>query len=78
LIIVLIIWGSVALKNLPIDAVTDISTPSFGTEDIRIISTDKDRTAIEFLNQKRSMNDKLVISGAYEIMSAILIQGEEK
>jgi cobalt-zinc-cadmium efflux system membrane fusion protein len=46
-------------------------------EEVRIISTDKDRTAIEFLNQKRSMNDKLVISGAYEIMSAILIQGEE-
>jgi len=47
-------------------------------EEVRIISTDKDRTAIEFLNQKRSMNDKLVISGAYEIMSAILIQGEEE
>ena len=46
-------------------------------EEVRIISTDKERTAIEFLNQKRSMNDKLVISGAYEIMSAILIKGEE-
>lgn len=46
-------------------------------EEVRIISTDKERTAIEFLNQKRSTNDKLVISGAYEIMSAILIKGEE-
>ena len=46
-------------------------------EEVRVLSTDKERTAIEFLNQKRSMNDKLVISGAYEIMSAILIKGEE-
>jgi cobalt-zinc-cadmium efflux system membrane fusion protein len=46
-------------------------------EEVRVLSTDKERTAIEFLNQKRSLNDKLVISGAYEIMSAILIKGEE-
>jgi hypothetical protein len=65
-----------AMNKFRIKSKTKNAT-TYVPEEVRIISTDKERTAIEFLNQKRSTNDKLVISGAYEIMSAILIKGEE-
>jgi len=46
-------------------------------EEIRVISSDEKRSAIELVNQSRTMSDALVFHGAYDIMSAILIQGEE-
>jgi cobalt-zinc-cadmium efflux system membrane fusion protein len=49
----------------------------FVPEEVRVISTDENRSSIELVSKDRSMNEPLVINGAYELMSAILIQGEE-
>ncbi len=50
---------------------------TFIPEEVRVISSDETRSAIEFVNNARSMNDPLVLKGAYEIMSALIIKGEE-
>ena len=50
---------------------------TFIPEEVRIISSDDNRTAIEFVNESRSTDDPLVIKGAYDIMSALVIKGEE-
>jgi cobalt-zinc-cadmium efflux system membrane fusion protein len=53
------------------------SSKTFIPEEIRILNTEDNRVAIELVNNNRSMKDPLVLRGAYDIMSAILIQGEE-
>jgi cobalt-zinc-cadmium efflux system membrane fusion protein len=51
---------------------------TFIPQEVRIISSDEKRSAIEFVNSSRSMDDPLVVKGAYEIMSALVIKGEEE
>lgn len=46
-------------------------------EEVRIISVNNGTSAIEYKNKSRSYLDSVVITGAYNIMSAILIKGEE-
>ena len=46
-------------------------------EEVRIISVNNGKSAIEYKNKSRSYLDSVVITGAYNIMSAILIKGEE-
>ncbi len=46
-------------------------------EEVRIISVNNGKSAIEYKNKSRSYLDSIVITGAYNIMSAILIKGEE-
>ena len=46
-------------------------------EEVRIISVNNGKSAIEYKNKARSYLDSVVITGAYNIMSAILIKGEE-
>lgn len=50
---------------------------NFGPEEVTVLANDRDLTAIEFKNKSIKMTDPIVISGAYDIMSAILVKGEE-
>lgn len=50
---------------------------SFTAEEVQILSTENGFSAIEYKNPKRTFTEKLVVSGAYDIMSALLIQSEE-
>jgi cobalt-zinc-cadmium efflux system membrane fusion protein len=50
---------------------------SYVPEEVRVISVNNGKSAIEYKNKARSYLDSVVITGAYNIMSAILIKGEE-
>ena len=50
---------------------------SYVQEEVRVISVNNGKSAIEYKNKSRSYLDSIVITGAYNIMSAILIKGEE-
>lgn len=50
---------------------------SYVPEEVRVISVNNGKSAIEYKNKSRSYLDSIVITGAYNIMSAILIKGEE-
>ena len=50
---------------------------SYVPEEVRVISVNNGKSAIEYKNKARSYLDSIVITGAYNIMSAILIKGEE-
>ncbi len=50
---------------------------SYVPEEVRVISVNNGKSAIEYKNKTRSYLDSIVITGAYNIMSAILIKGEE-
>jgi cobalt-zinc-cadmium efflux system membrane fusion protein len=50
---------------------------SYVPEEVRVISVNNGKSAIEYKNKARSYLDPVVITGAYNIMSAILIKGEE-
>jgi cobalt-zinc-cadmium efflux system membrane fusion protein len=49
---------------------------TFYPEEVRVISSDETRSAIEFVNQVGGRDGSLVVKGAYEIMSAMLIHQE--
>ena len=49
----------------------------FKPEEVEILGTDRSRTAIRFKNNSRSYADKLVVFGSYDLMSAMLVNGEE-
>jgi cobalt-zinc-cadmium efflux system membrane fusion protein len=49
---------------------------TFYPEEVRVISSDETRSAIEFVNQVGVRDGSLVVKGAYEIMSAMLIHQE--
>lgn len=50
---------------------------SYVPEEVNVLSTSNNMSAIEFKNKSRKYSDNLVVSGAYDIMSAILIMSEE-
>ncbi len=50
---------------------------SYVPEEVRVISVNNGKSAIEYKNKTRTYLDSVVITGAYNIMSAILIKGEE-
>lgn len=49
----------------------------FKPVEIEVLGSDRSRTAIRFKDRSRSYTDKLVVSGAYDLMSAILVKAEE-
>lgn len=49
----------------------------FKPEEVEILGSDRSRSAIRFVNGSRSYSDKLVVSGAYDLMSAMLVAVEE-
>jgi len=50
---------------------------TYSPEEVTIVATENGNSAIEFKNPTRTYDNTLVLQGAYDIMSAILIQGEE-
>jgi cobalt-zinc-cadmium efflux system membrane fusion protein len=50
---------------------------TYSPEEVIITATESGNSAIEFINPTRTYDNTLVLHGAYDIMSAILIQGEE-
>jgi cobalt-zinc-cadmium efflux system membrane fusion protein len=49
----------------------------FKPEEVEVLGTDRSKAAIRYMNASRSYNDKLVVTGAYDLMSALLVTGEE-
>jgi hypothetical protein len=45
---------------------------------VRVIIAEKELTAFEFIQKSISFNDTFVLRGAYDIMSALLVSGEEE
>ena len=45
---------------------------------VRILITEKELTAFEFIQKSVTYNESFVLSGAYDIMSSILVSGEEE
>lgn len=74
---------SEAIVELNGNSVVFISTRSsngsttFVAEEVGILATENGFAAIEYKNPKRKYSDKIVVTGAYDIMSSILIQSEE-
>ncbi|MCF8415678.1 MAG: efflux RND transporter periplasmic adaptor subunit [Crocinitomicaceae bacterium] len=50
---------------------------TYSPEEVTITAIESGNSAIEFKNPTRTYDNTLVLHGAYDIMSAILIQGEE-
>ncbi len=50
---------------------------SYTPEEVNVLATENGKSAIVFKNKARSYTEKLVVHGAYDIMSAILIKSEE-
>jgi membrane fusion protein, heavy metal efflux system len=50
---------------------------TFKAEEVVVVANENGFTAIEYKNPVRKFTDKIVLSGAYDIMSAILISEEE-
>lgn len=46
-------------------------------EEVEVLATENGKSAIVYKNKSRTFQDKVVVHGAYDIMSAILIQSEE-
>ena len=49
---------------------------SYVPDEVRVISVNNGKSAIEYKNKTRTYLDSIVITGAYNNMSAILIKGE--
>ena len=49
----------------------------FKPVEIEVLGSDRSRSAIRFKDSSRSYTDKLVVSGAYDLMSALLVKAEE-
>ena len=49
----------------------------FIPEEVTLIASDEAKTAIRFKNPNRLFTDRIVFTGAYDILSAVLIQSEE-
>lgn len=45
---------------------------------VRVLITEKELTAFEFIQKSVTYNESFVLSGAYDIMSSILVSGEEE
>jgi cobalt-zinc-cadmium efflux system membrane fusion protein len=52
-------------------------TTTYIPESVLVIANDRDKTAFKFKNRNRSYSDNIVVSGAYDILSALLIEKEE-
>jgi cobalt-zinc-cadmium efflux system membrane fusion protein len=52
-------------------------TTTYIPESVIVIAIDEDKTAFKFKNRNRSYSDHIVVSGAYDILSALLIKTEE-
>ena len=50
---------------------------SYSPEEVNVLATENGKSAIVFKNKARSYSENLVVQGAYDIMSAILIKSEE-
>jgi len=50
---------------------------TYSPEEVTIIASENGNSAIEFKNPSRTFDDTIVIHGAYDIMSTILMQGEK-
>jgi len=84
--------GAVERFCIPADAVVEMNgknvvffskkggkgMTSYAPEEVNVFATENGKTAIEFKNKGRSYNENLVVHGAYDIMSAILIKSEEE
>lgn len=46
-------------------------------EEVNVLASENGKSAITFKNKSRNFNEKLVIHGAYDIMSAMLTQSED-
>jgi cobalt-zinc-cadmium efflux system membrane fusion protein len=55
----------------------DKGMTSYTPEEVNVLATENGKSAIVFKNKARSYTEKLVVHGAYDIMSAILIKSEE-
>lgn len=51
---------------------------TFVSEEVRIISTDETKTAITFVDETRLMTEPLVVKGAYELMSVMVMKEEQE
>jgi cobalt-zinc-cadmium efflux system membrane fusion protein len=51
---------------------------TFVPEEVRIISTDETKTAIKFVDETRLMTEPLVVKGAYELMSVMVMKEEQE
>lgn len=49
----------------------------FSPEEVEVLATENGKSAIEFKNKIRTYNEPLVVKGAYDILSALLIDNEE-
>jgi cobalt-zinc-cadmium efflux system membrane fusion protein len=50
---------------------------SYVAEEVDVLASENGKSAIIYINKMRKYSDKLVLHGAYDIMSAILISNEE-
>lgn len=50
---------------------------SYSPEEVKVLATENGKSAIEFKNKARKFTEQVVIHGAYDIMSAILIKSQE-
>lgn len=56
---------------------TNQNMTTYVPEEVEILATENGKSAISFKNRSRNFTEKVVVHGAYDIMSAILIQSEE-
>jgi cobalt-zinc-cadmium efflux system membrane fusion protein len=50
---------------------------TFNPEEVRVLSTENEWTAFEFISNKIKLNQRLVTKGAYDILSTFLLKAEE-